>query len=337
MTEPVTPTAAQSTDCAFRAVMVDTGYESYEQERKILEPLGGRFEEVYCEGDAARILEAAKGKEALLVREAELPRELLLKLDKLKVIVRYGAGIDNIDLATAGELGIYVANVPDYGFEEVSDHALALYLALTRRLNTRDPAVRSGRWNVAREEPIYRTRAQTLGIVGFGRIGRAFHRKAQALGFRRILVHTHNPVDLPGDVEACDLDTLCAESSVVSLHLPLTPETRHVIDARRIAMLGRRGILLNTSRGGLIDEDALAAALNRGELLGAGLDVFEQEPIHQDNPLLHCPNTILTDHAGWYSEEALVELQSKAATEIARVMNGEEPAQWVNKAHFKKR
>ena len=315
----------------YRAVMIDEGYETYETETRLLAEAGCSFEEIPCANDPARIADAVAGADAVLLREAPLPRSAIEGMTCGKVIVRYGAGVDNVDLTAARDKGIKVANVPDYGVEEVSDQALALLMAVVRRVPGRDRNVRDGAWNVARREPMYRLAGRTLGICGYGRIGRAFHRKAAGLGFARTLVHDPYMTAPDGDAEPVDLATLCRQADIVSLHMPLTEETRHMIDAERLSSIPRGAVLINVSRGGLIDEDALAGSLESGHLYGAGLDVFEQEPPDLSHPLFGLSNLITSDHTGWYSEESVAELQRKAAEEIVRVLKGEEPRNWVNR------
>lgn len=315
----------------YRAVMIDEGYESYATESRLLAEIGCDFAELPCANDPNRIAEAVADADAVLLREAPLPRAAIEGMSRGKVIVRYGAGVDNIDLVAARERGIKVANVPDYGVEEVSDQALALLMAVARRISKRDRDLRNGAWNVARQEPIYRLAGRRLGICGYGRIGRAFHRKAAGLGFSRTLIHDPFLTVAPDGAELVSLDTLCRQSDILSLHMPLTVETRHMIDAERLAAMPRGAILINVSRGGLVDEDALAVSLESGHLFGAGLDVFEQEPPNLSHPLFRQPTLVASDHTGWYSEESVADLQSKAAEEIVRVLNGDEPKNWVNR------
>ncbi|WP_119168372.1 C-terminal binding protein [Algihabitans albus] len=306
---------------AAKVVVVDGGYDSYDTERAVLAPLGAEIVLAPCEGDPRRVIEVANDADAVLVRETPLPTETLQHLERLRAIVRYGVGTDHIDVAYAASRGIAVANVPDYGIEEVSEHALGLLLAVKRRLFQRDAAVRGDRWGQVRSTPIHRTRGGTLGLIGAGRIGGAFLEKARPLGFAKILVHSRDP--LPDGTEAADPDGICRQADVISLHLPLTPQTRHLIDTRRLAAMKPTAILINTARGGLIDEAALAAALEEGRLLGAGLDVFGEEPLPSGSPLRSAPNCILSDHVAWYSEEALQDLQRKAAEEVRRALLGE--------------
>jgi len=315
----------------YRAVMIDEGYESYETETRLLAEAGCSFREQPCDYDPARIAAAVADADAVLLREAPLPRAAIEGMARGKAIVRYGAGVDNVDLNAARDKGIKVANVPDYGVEEVSDQALALLMAVVRRVATRDRDVRGGAWNVARREPMFRIAGKTLGICGYGRIGRTFHRKAAGLDFARTLIYDPYLTDPPPGTERVDLDTLCAEADILSLHMPLTAETRHMIDAARIAAIPSNAVLINVSRGGLIDEDALAAALTEGHLFGAGLDVFEQEPPALSHPLFQSPSVVISDHTGWYSEESVADLQRKAAEEVVRILEGREPRNWVNR------
>lgn len=313
-----------------QVVMIDSGYENYAIEQAILNDVGACISEIPCEGNAERILAAVRDADAVMLREAPLPRHIIERMGNCKVIVRYGAGVDNIDLKAAAERGIYVANVPDYGFEEVSDQALALLMSVVRRTVTRDNAVRNGGWNISRKEPMHRLVGGTLGLIGYGRIARAFHRKAAGLGFSRTLIVDSHVQDLPAGTSLVDIDTLCSESDVISLHVPLTPVTRHIISRERLSLMKPNAVLINTARGGLIDEPALAEAIQNGKLFGAGIDVFEQEPVSPDNPLLQCKQVVISDHTGWYSENSIADLQSKAAQEVYRVLSGTHPNNWVN-------
>ncbi|MCT7376655.1 C-terminal binding protein [Chelativorans salis] len=318
-------------DRAPVAVVIDAGYDQHTIEEDILKPYGFRVIERACHGDAAAVVEAVREADAVLVRESPVTANAIDEMKHCRVIVRYGVGVDNIHRRRAAERGIYVANVPDYGVEEVSDHTLALLLSVLRRTAARDRAVREGMWNVARREPMHRIAGRTLGIIGYGRIGAAFHRKVSTLGFSETRVHDANGGVLPYGAVAADLDELIARSDVISLHLPLRPSTEKMISRERIAAMQPGTVIVNTSRGGLIDEESLVEALQSGHLGGAGLDVFADEPPAPDHPLLSTPNTVLSDHTAWYSEESVAELQTKAAQEVARVFAGEAPKHWVNR------
>jgi D-3-phosphoglycerate dehydrogenase len=312
-----------------KVVVLDSGYDSYETERAILAPLDAEVVVRPCDRDAARVADAVRDADAALVRESPVTAAAIAGAPALKAIVRYGIGIDNIDLDAARARRIVVANVPDYGSEEVSDQTLALLYGVVRRVAARDRAVRDGAWNVSRHERMYRVAGRTLGLVGYGRIARAFERKMRGCGVARVLVSDPYASPAPG-IEIVDLDTLCREADFVSVHAPLVPETRHLIDRRRIGLMKPTAILVNTARGPLVDEEALVEALAAEKIFGAGIDVYEHEPPRRDHPLFRLSNVVVSDHTGWYSEESVAELQSKAAEEVARVLRGERPRHWVN-------
>jgi D-3-phosphoglycerate dehydrogenase len=315
-----------------RVVVVDGGYESYDIEQRILAPLDADVIVDPCHGDPARIKIATAEADAVLVRDSPIDAETIARMSRCRIIARYGIGVDNVDLAAAQERGIFVANVPDYGVEEVSDHALALLMSVARRTVTRDHAVRGGAWNVSRGEKMYRIAGRTLGLVGYGRIARALERKMRGLGVSRVLVF--DPFVEAGalsGVESVDLNSLCQQSDFISLHAPLTSDTARVINSARLALMKPTAILVNTARGGLIDETALVEALRSKRIFGAGIDVFQPEPPGRDHPLFALDNVVVSDHTAWYSEESVADLQTKAAEEIARVFQDEPPKHWVNR------
>jgi len=316
----------------LRVVILDDGYDSYATEEGILAPLGATIALRPCHNDPLAVASAMADADAALVRESPITAAALAGAPRLRVIVRYGIGVDSIDRAAAAARKVFVANVPDYGAEEVSDHAMALLLAVARHVVRRDRQVRSGAWNVSRKEKMYRIAGHTLGLVGYGRIARTFERKMRGMGIEQVLVADPflKPGDYPG-IELVDLQKLCKESDYISLHAPLNDTTRHMITARELAIMRSTAILVNTGRGPLIDESALIAALQEGRISGAGLDVFEREPLLSDNPLTCLDNVVLSDHTAWYSEQSVEELQSKAAMEVARVLKGEHPLHWVNR------
>lgn len=310
------------------AVVIDDGYADYGIERAALAPFGLSLEVRPCRGRPEAVPEAVRGARAVFVRESPLTAQALAGLAPGAAVVRYGVGVDAIDLAAAARLGVVVANVPDYGVEEVSDHALALLMAVTRRLPQADAALRAGRWGAPRPAT-RRLAGLTLGIVGFGRIGQAFARKCAGLGFARILVSDPRAA-LPVGLEAASLDDLLARADAVSLHLPMNAANASLLSRARLFAMKPGAVLINTARGGLVDEAGLIAALEAGHLSGAGLDVFGTEPLGADHPLAARPDVVLTDHYGWASPQAEAELQQKAAAEIARILSGTRPIHWVN-------
>ena len=310
-------------------VAIDDGYASYDQEEALLAQVGARFALRPVRGNEQAAVQAVQGADVVLVRESPVSRAVIAAMDRCKAVIRYGIGVDNIDQRAASERGVMVANVPDYGTDEVSSHAVALALSVSRRLWLHDREVRSRRWSTGVLQPMYRLRGRTLGLIGFGRIARMTLEKFSGFGFARVLVHDRH-AQLPAGIEAADLDTLCSQSDVISLHAPLNDTTRHLIDARRIALMKSTAIVVNTARGGLLDSDALYEALSVRRILGAGLDVFEQEP-PGDHKLFTLDNVVVTNHMGWYSEEAMRDLQLKTAQEAARVLQGEPPLNWLNR------
>lgn len=318
----------------YKAVVVNSGYETYDLEREILKPVDAQVivaaKDSISEDD---VIVAAKDADAIFVREAPITARVLKSFERCKIVSRYGVGLDNIDLETARQLNIYVSNVPEYGTEDVSDHAVALLMGCVRSLLIRDQNLHNGNFELDICDDIFRTTGKTLGILGYGKIGRAFHRKWQ--GFLPDKVLVYDPyVDAEfinaNGAEKIELDTLLQESDFISLHAPLTPETRHIINSAALTKMKRTAILVNTARGAIIDTFALAKALQDGEILRAGLDVFEKEPIPGDHPLVSLPNVILTSHVAWYSKESTKDLQGGAAKEILRVLSGKPPVNWVN-------
>ncbi|HEX7941229.1 MAG TPA: C-terminal binding protein [Gemmatimonadaceae bacterium] len=276
----------------------------------------------------------AREADGVLVTYAKLSGDLLRQLKRCKVIGRFGLGVDNIDIPVATECGITVTYVPDYCMHEVSDHAMALLLALARKIPFSDRLVQAGRWEMPAVAPIRRLAGRTLGLVGFGNIPRALAPKAKAFGLR---VVTHDPyvsrdVLAAAGVEGVSFDDLLAMSDYVSIHAPLLPATRGLLNAQAFAKMKRGALLVNTARGPLIDEAALVAALDAGQVGGAALDVVTTEPLAQDSPLKGRDNVILTPHTGFNSVEALDELQSKCASDVARVLSGEKPVYPVKPA-----
>jgi D-3-phosphoglycerate dehydrogenase / 2-oxoglutarate reductase len=271
------------------------------------------------------ILAAARDADAVLVTYAKLTGDLLRQLRNCKAIGRFGLGVDNIDLPAAKELGIAVNYVPDYCLREVSDHAMALLLALARKVTHANALVQSGRWEVPPLVPLRRLEGQSLGLVGFGNIPRALVPKARAFGLR-VLAHDPYVADATfaaAGVEGVSFDDLLARSDFVSVHAPLLPATRGLMNAAAFAKMKKGAYLINTARGPLVDEAALVAALDSGRLGGAALDVVTTEPLPEDSALLGRDNLILTPHTAFYSVEALEELQVKCASDVARVLSGE--------------
>lgn len=316
----------------FHVLILDDRYPAYDQERNVLKAVDAEIEVIHSREQAAA-QEAAPRADGVLVNLHPLPRAVIDRLGRCRVISRYGVGYDNVDVAAATAKGIWVARVPDYCLEDVSDQALALLLACVRKVAYKDRRVRAGAWNLTAEQPCYRIAGRTLGLIGYGAIARTLHRKVSGLGLARVLVY--DPLLEPVRVRESgatpvSLEVLLEESDYISVHAPLSDQTRGLIGERELAHMKKGSLLINTSRGPLVDERALAQALAQGRIAGAGLDVFESEPLPADSPLRRLENVTLSDHAGWYSEESIVELKTKAAQNVAAVLTGGRPAYPVN-------
>ena len=271
--------------------------------------------------------------DALMVTIQSVSGDLIRRMTRCKIISRVGTGLDAIDIPAATECGIWVTNVPDYSIDEVSTHAISLILAYARRLPTLFEMVRQTGWySAAMDRPTQRLTTQTLGVVGFGRIGRTTAAKGKGLGLRVLIYDPFVPAEViekAGYVSA-DLATLLAQADYISLHSPLTPETQQLINADTLAQMKPSAFLVNTSRGRLIDEGALLAAVQGGQIAGAALDVLTVEPPAADHPFLKEPRIWLTPHNAWYSEQAKDDVRRKGAEEVVRVLRGERPANPVN-------
>jgi D-3-phosphoglycerate dehydrogenase len=315
----------------YKVVITDVVFPTQDPERQVL---GDLAELVIAPAQAPEALvAAAKDADGVINTYAKLPGEVLRGLAKCRIVARTGIGVDTVDLPTATALGIIVTNVPDYCIDEVSDHALALILALTRKVVSSTAAVKGGSWAVKDAVPIHRHRGRRLGLVGLGRIPRALAPKAQAIGFELLAFDPYVPGETGAalGVRMVDFDTLLRESDAISVHAPLTPETQGLFGEREFGLMKPGAIIVNTSRGPLIQGAALVRALESGRLAGAGLDVLDVEPPPPDSPLLRMPNVAITPHIGFYSEQSLIELQTKAAQEVRRVLAGEPPRNVVNR------
>ena len=317
---------------SFIVAITDYVFSSLEPERAVLEPLGVELRPQQC-GSEEEIIELAHDADGVLNCYAKMTARVIEKLSRCKIIARYGIGVDNVDLVAASKARILVTNVPDYCVDEVSDHALALVLSLARKIVAADAGVKSGNWSVTAHAEIRRLRGQTLGLLGFGKIAKALASKAQPLGMRVLVYDPYLEDELISrhGAEAVSLDRLLSEADAISIHVPLSPETHNLIGQRELARMKSTAFLINTSRGGIVDEPALAEALKAGRIGGAALDVLSVEPPTQDHPLREAPNIILTPHLAFYSRESVIELQTKAAEEVARALKGEPPRSPINR------
>ncbi|MGY2289242.1 C-terminal binding protein [Pseudomonas sp. SDO528_S397] len=309
----------------LKFVVTDQAFGNTRHEQAAAAAAGAAFSEHQCRSED-ETLEAVRGAQAVLNNFAPMTHRVMQAMAPGAVVVRYGVGVDNVDLAAAKALGVRVCNVPDYGVEEVADHAAAMTLALARKLDHYGQGIRRGEWKIAQMvDGVRSLRDTTVGLIGLGRIARSYAARMAAFGCSVVGYDPYvtNQQARAAGIEPMSRDEVIAAAHVLSLHVPLTPETRHVIDAAAIARMPRGAILINCSRGGLIDETALAAALVSGQLSGAGLDVFETEPLPADAPLRTAPHVLMSPHAAFFSDASVDALQRLASEEALRGLRGE--------------
>ena len=316
----------------YRVVVTDDRFdEEYGPERAVLEGMDAELIHAY-RYPRTSLLDECRRADAILVNQMPMERELIETLDHCRVISRYGTGYEKVDVDAAAEKGIWVARVPDYCYDEVAEHTLALLLASVRQVAQIDRRVRSGEWNIHATLSLPRIKGMVLGILGYGGTGRSFHRKAEGLDFSRVLIcdhhaDTHNIA--AGEAEIVDLDILLRESDIISIHIPMREANRGIIDEKAFGRMKHGVILLNTARGGIIDNPALLQALESGKIKAAGIDVFNDEPLAGDSPLLDHPSVVLSDHNAYYSEASITELKRKCAENAAAVLGGGVPKVFV--------
>ena len=302
-------------------------------ETRALAPLGVNLFESAGTSEE-EVIAASEGAEVILCGGApKITAAVIRRLPELRAVVRYGIGVDTVDLAECSKRGIYVANVPDYCIDEVATHALTLILNWSRKLPIAQQTIKSGSWDIAPLRPLESPGDQVLGLVGFGRIAQALCRMARAIGFQ---VWAHDPYIEKSRIQKrgakpISLKHLIAGADFISLHLPLTAKTRHIINAERLREMKATSFLINTARGELVDEKALQHALMEGRIGGAGLDVMEHEPPNSDHPLRFSERVVITPHCAWYTKRSQIELRQKACAEVIRVLRGGVPKHLVNK------
>lgn len=314
----------------LRVAITDSEYGSHEIEKRILSKIGAELVEFQCktEDEVIRLCSDADG---LLNQYAPITRRVIASL-KAKVITRYGIGVDNIDVKAATEKNILVTNVV-YDVTDVADHTLSLILSLVRKIPWIIKSSKNGEWDWRTFQSINRLKGKTVGIMGFGRIGRKVAQRLRGFEVELIGYDPYVPSKIFEDhrVERVDLETLLRKSDIVTVHAGLTEQTRHMIGEKELRRMKKDSFLINVSRGGIVDEKALYIALKEGWIAGAGLDVLEKEPPARDNPLLSLSNVLITPHIAWYSTSSIEEIQEKAAEDVARALSGQVPINLVNK------
>jgi D-3-phosphoglycerate dehydrogenase len=305
----------------YRVLVTDYRWPDLSVERAVLEPAGIELV-VARTGELDELRRLAADVDAIMTCFKLVDASVLRAASRCRTVARYGVGLDNIDVACATGLGMVVTNVPDYCRDEVADHALLLILGLARRIG---PAIGS---DAPPATPV-RLRGKTIGLVGLGSIASALVPRAQALGLEVIAYSRRGHSALPVRI-VTDLEALLGLSDIVSLHVPATPGTHHLVDARRLRLMKPGAFLINTARGSLVDTAALVEALEQGQIAGAGLDVTEPEPLPADHPLRTHPNVLLTPHMAFYSDGSVEELAATAARNVLDVLQGRCPAHVVN-------
>ena len=314
----------------MKVIITDCDHENIDIETKVLSDAGIEFK-LTCARTEDEVIEQCAGADIFIVQYANISEKVMKALPELKYVVRYGVGVDTVDLKAAAEYGIQVGNVPDYGMNEVADHALALLLMMLRKTDQMNRFTKTTGWDYTQSIPIRRFSEQTVGVVGLGRIGRNFAEKAAALGFRVIGYDPMvNQGERIGNAEAVSFEELLKQSDAVSLHCP-ADGNRDLFCKETFKRMKNTAVLINVARGGIINETDLDQALTDGEIAGAALDCMAGEPVSKDSPLFAHENLLVTPHMAWYSEEAAQELKRKVAEESVRFARGEKIHYPINK------
>jgi D-3-phosphoglycerate dehydrogenase len=320
-----------SPETTFRVLVTDWTFPDFSRYERELKGLNAEL--VFPkDGTLSAFLDEAPFADALIHEHLDLTPDVVRKLTRCRVIAHHGKGVDNIAVDVATESGILVANVTDASLHDVAEHVFALLLNVSRRIAIYDSAVRNGHWHVDVGQPVYRLRGRTLGLVGFGGIAQQVAARANGFGMK-VIAYARRPdptLAAEHNISFVDLDGIFSVSDVVSLHLPLTSETAGIASRVRLRSMKQSAILINISRGGLVDENELAEILAERSIFGAGLDVLAKEPPEPNNPLLQLDNAVLTPHCAWYSEEGCEDVESRTAREVFRVLSGEWPVSLVN-------
>jgi D-3-phosphoglycerate dehydrogenase / 2-oxoglutarate reductase len=306
-----------------KVLVTDTDMPSFEIEETILQPLGAKVHLASSSDEATLVAEAADSA-AIMAGYAPVREPVIASAARggCRAIVRYGIGYDNVDVAAADRHGIPVANVPDYCTDEVADHTMAMLLSHARRIVESSQSVRSGGWDIPKDQ-VPRLAGRRLGLLGLGRIGRRVAQRAQAFGLAVLAYDPIAPIDVPGVQSASTAQEIYESADYISVHVPLTDKTRHIIDREAVSKMKRKPLLINTARGGLVDLEAVMEGLADGKLAGVALDVFETEPLPVDHPLRTNPLAIITPHMSYYSNESEPDLIRRVAEEVARALRGE--------------
>ena len=314
-----------------KIVIEDHRDEGYEREKKAFASISEELVICNCK-NKDELITAVRDAFVIIFTYSEFSGKIIDQLTKCKLLVRYGVGLENVDIRAASEKGIYVCNTPNYGTFAVAEHAFGLLLGLNRKLNLFDHNVRNNIWGIENVAPVHSLRFKTLGIMGFGNIGRHVSRMAIAFDMKVIINDPFVDAAISGKYfsKSVAFEELIADSDHISIHAPLNNATRHLFNMSVFRKMRKRATLINTSRGGLINQPDLVDALRSGLIAGAGLDVFENEPLDHGNELLTMNNVLLTPHVAWYTEESIVNLHQEVIDEVLLVLGGNIPNNCVN-------
>lgn len=315
----------------MKVIITDCDHDNIEIEKKIFADAGIEMELKHAISED-EVIEQCQDAEILIVQYAKITRKVMEHCPRLKFVVRYGVGVDTIDVAAAAEFGVQIGNVPDYGMNEVADHAIALALSMTREIVKMNQFTKNEKWDYTKAIPIHRFSNLTVGVIGLGRIGRNFAQKMHALGFQVIGMDPYfSPTEETNAyVKAVSMDEVIETSDIISLHCP-ADGNRDLFCKETFKRMKNTAVLINVARGGIINETDLDQALTDGEIAGAALDCMAGEPVSKDSPLFAHENLLVTPHMAWYSEEAAQELKRKVAEESVRFARGEKIHYPINK------
>ena len=325
-----------------KIVLLEERFNNHDIEKSVFSQIECEIIETGFGKDPQELSEICADADAILVNLFKIDADFISKLKKCKVIGRYGIGYDNVDIKAAAEKGIKVVNVPEYCTNEVVEHILALLFSTVRNITIKDLLVRKGKWNVKGTIPIHRIAGKKFGIIGYGKTGVLLHKRAASLGFSEIVIFDRS-ASKKGDLlkqatretksSFVDLDALITDCDYISINLPLTDQTKHLIGQREFDMMKKNAIVINASRGGVIDTEALIAALINKKIAGAGLDVHEIEPLPSNSPLFEINSIVITDHTAWHSVESQSDLQRLCATNTLDALLGKDApvvnSQWL--------
>ncbi len=314
-----------------KVVIADHREEGFIMEKKAFASEEAELVICSCD-DEGKLIEIVRDAYIIIFTSSRMTGNIIRELTNCRMLIRYGVGLENVDIEAATEKGIYVCNTPDYGTFAVAEHAFALLISLNRKLPLLDSLVRRNIWDLESAAPVYSLRHKILGIAGFGNIGRHICKMAQAFEMKVIVFDPYVDDEIINkfQVQKTTLDELITNSDHITIHAPLTRETINMFDAAVFSKMKNTATIINTSRGGLINQNDLIEALKCGRIAGAGLDVFENEPLSSGNELLKMKNVVLTPHVAWYTEESIINLHQEVIDEVIRVLNGKEPVNAVN-------